>query len=218
MDGIHDLGGMHGFGAVEREEHEPPFHAPWEAAVVALMRAARTAGVYNIDEFRHGIERMVPADYLSFTYFNKWCANYFMLMLDNGTITMEDVKRGNVDDPDPLAAARTLDDALEINSKADASFETEAPTEPGFAVGQTVRTHRHMPGDHTRLPRYARDAHGTIIAHHGCHALPDEGAKGKHVGDHLYTVSFAAAELWGPGANPRDTVTLDLWERYLVPA
>ena len=55
MDGIHDLGGMHGFGPVEREENEPPFHAPWEAAVVALMRASRAAGVYNIDEFRHGV-------------------------------------------------------------------------------------------------------------------------------------------------------------------
>ena len=75
-----------------------------------------------------------------------------------------------------------------------------------------------MPGNHTRLPRYARDTRGTIIAHHGCHFLPDEGAKGNHVGDHLYTVCFAAAELWGPEANPRDTVTLDLWERYLVPA
>ena len=59
---------------------------------------------------------------------------------------------------------------------------------------------------------------GTVIAFHGCHALPDEDAKGKHVGDHLYTVSFGAAELWGPEANPRDTVTLDLWDSHLVPA
>ena len=107
---------------------------------------------------------------------------------------------------------------LRINSNADVSFETEALTEPAFAVNQSVRTRRHMPSNHTRLPRYARDRRGTIIAHHGCHALPDEGAKGNHVGEHLYTVCFAAAELWGPEANPRDTVTLDLWESYLVPA
>jgi nitrile hydratase subunit beta len=75
-----------------------------------------------------------------------------------------------------------------------------------------------MRGSHTGLPRYARDALGTIIALHGCHALPDEGAKGDHVGDHIYTVCFAAAEPWGPEANPRDTVTLDLWESYLVPS
>lgn len=154
---------------------------------------------------------MVPADYLSFAYFNKWCAN-FMLMLDNGTITMEDVKRGHVESPDPPAVAKTLDDALKINSKADFSFEIEAPTEPGFAIGQAVQTHRQMPSNHARLPRYARDARGTIIAHHGCHALPDEGAKGMQVGEHLYTVSFAASDLWGQDTDPRDTVTLDLWK------
>ena len=26
MNGIHDMGGMHGFGPVEREDHEPVFH------------------------------------------------------------------------------------------------------------------------------------------------------------------------------------------------
>jgi hypothetical protein len=81
-----------------------------------------------------------------------------------------------------------------------------------------VRTHDRMPSGHTRLPRYARGASGTVIAHRGCHLLPDEGAKGREVGDHLYTVSFAAPELWGAEANPRDTVALDLWESYLVRA
>ena len=39
MNGVHDLGGMQGFGPVEREENEPVFHAPWEAAMLAIMRA-----------------------------------------------------------------------------------------------------------------------------------------------------------------------------------
>ena len=96
---------------------------------------------------------------------------------------------------------------------------TEAPAaEPAFAVGQAVRTRRRVASDHTRLPRYALDVRGRVIEHHGAHLLPDEGAKGNHVGDHLYTVAFAATELWGPDADPRDSVTLDLWERYLVPA
>jgi len=64
MDGIHDLGGMQGFGPVEREANEPVFHAPWEAEVLAIMRAGGSRGLYNIDEFRHGIERMDPAHYL----------------------------------------------------------------------------------------------------------------------------------------------------------
>ena len=219
MDGIHDLGGMEGFGPVPVKAGDAHFRdiLDWEKRMWGLSRNALAPGI-TIDWFRHGLERMVPADYLRFAYFNKWCANYLMLMLDNGTITMEDVKRGHVNDPNPPAAVKTLDDTLRINSNAAARFETEALSGPAFTTNQGVRTRRHMPSNHTRLPRYARDRRGTIIAHHGCHALPDEGAKGNHVGGHLYTVCFAAAELWGPEANPRDTVTLDLWERYLVPA
>lgn len=221
MDGIHDLGGMEGFGPVPVKTGDAHFRdiEDWEKRMWGLSRwrDALAPGI-TIDWFRHGIERMAPANYLRFSYFNKWCANYFMIMLDNGTITMEDVKRGHVVLPDPPAAAKTLEDTLRINSKSDISFETEALTEPAFLVDQAVRTHRHMPSNHTRLPRYARDALGIIISHHGCHALPDEGAKGIHVGEHLYTVCFTAVELWGSEANPRDTVTLDLWESYLVPA
>jgi nitrile hydratase len=161
---------------------------------------------------------MVPADYLAFPYFKKWCTNYLMLMLDNGTVTMAEVMRGHVEVPGSPAAARTLDDALRINREDCFRFETEATTAPALAVGQAVRTQRRMTGDHTRLPRYARNARGTVIAHHGCHFLPEEGARGNHVGEHLYTVAFAAIELWGSEADPRDSVTLELWESYLVPA
>ena len=74
-----------------------------------------------------------------------------------------------------------------------------------------------MTAGHTRLPAYARDCIGDVIAHHGSHALPDAGARGEEVGEHLYTVRFNALELWGDDANPNDDVTLDLWECYLVP-
>ena len=39
MNGIHDMGGMHGFGRVEREENEPVFHARWEGRVLGISRA-----------------------------------------------------------------------------------------------------------------------------------------------------------------------------------
>ncbi len=219
MDGIHDLGGMEGFGPIPIATGDKDFPglAEWEKRMWGLARNPLAPGI-TIDWFRHGLERMVPADYLSFGYFNKWCANYLMLMLDNGTITMDDVRRGHVENPDPQASPKTLEDVLASTRGADVSFETEAATKPGFAVGDVVKTLPTLPANHTRLPRYARGAKGTVIAYHGAHALPDEGAQGHHVGDHLYTVSFAATELWGEGANPRDTVTLELWECYLVSA
>ena len=92
MDGVHDLGGMHGFGPLEREENEPPFHAPWEATVVAIMRAARAAGLYNIDEFRHGIERMEPAHYLGSSYFEHWLDGIARILAEKGVVTPREME------------------------------------------------------------------------------------------------------------------------------
>src|SRR6266545_1536481 len=87
MDGVHDLGGMQGFGRVERETNEPVFHAPWEAAVLAMMRAAGSRGLYNIDEFRHGIERMEPAEYLRASYYEKWLDGIGRLLVEKGVVS-----------------------------------------------------------------------------------------------------------------------------------
>src|SRR4051812_14179878 len=75
MNGIHDLGGMHGFGPVVREEHEPRFHADWEARVWAMVNEIRARGYYTIDASRYGIERMNPADYLHASYYERWLAS-----------------------------------------------------------------------------------------------------------------------------------------------
>ena len=39
MNGIHDMGGMHGFGPIEVEKDEPVFHHPWEGRVYAIRRS-----------------------------------------------------------------------------------------------------------------------------------------------------------------------------------
>ncbi len=219
MDGIHDLGGMEGFGPIPIEGGDADFAdiEAWEQRMWALNSQMQVDGV-TIDWFRHGIERMVPADYLSFAYFNKWCANYLMLLLDNGVISMEDVRRGTTGDRSAPAPAPTLGDVLATVRKSNRSFAVDQEQPPAFMPGEPVRTLAHIRSDHTRLPRYARGVEGTILTHHGSHLLPDEGAKGRHAGTHLYSVCFKATDLWGSDANPRDTVTLDLWEPYLVPA
>src|SRR5687767_13949610 len=75
MNGVHDMGGMHGFGPIEREANEPLFHAAWEARVWAMVRAVRDQGYYTIDASRYGIERMPPADYLRSSYYERWLAS-----------------------------------------------------------------------------------------------------------------------------------------------
>ncbi len=218
MDGMHDLGGMQGFGPVPVEDadhKDPPYRYDWEMRVWAIVRAGVAKGI-TIDWFRHGIERMVPKDYMTFRYFNKWCTNYLALLIDNGAITREEAIAGRSSTSAPPPEPMSVADVIEANKAMHLSFIVEVPETPVFAVGDKVRTKRRVNSDHARLPRYAASATGVVTAHHGSHALPDRGAKGEHVGEHLYTVEFTASELWGPEANPRDTVRLELWESYLV--
>jgi nitrile hydratase len=215
MDSMHDLGGKQGFGPVPVKAGDAPFSHDWERRMWALARSGIAHGI-TIDWFRHGLERMVPADYLTFPYFKKWVTNYLMLIIDNGAVTMDEVLKGHIATPAAPADPLTLAEVLDRNRASAASFATETDAAPAFAVGDAILTNRHGTTGHSRLPAYARGARGTIITQHGAHALPDKGALGIHAGEHLYTVSFGAPELWGADADPRDTVTLELWESYLV--
>lgn len=220
MDAIHDLGGMQGFGPIPMEGDAKDFAAleTWEKRMWALSRSGIVKGM-TVDWFRHTLERMVPADYLAFPYFKKWCSTYLVLLLDNGDVTLDEVARGHVDVPLPPAAGKTADEILAFNAGAATKFDGPSSSAPAFAVGQAVRTLRlPPPGAHSRLPRYARGVQGTIVAQHGAHVVPERSAEGQHVYQALYTVVFSARELWGGEANPHDDVTLDLWESYLVPA
>ena len=219
MDGIHDLGGVEGFGPVPVKSGDKDFRdlEDWEKRAFALNWSPIAPGS-TIDWFRHGLERMVPADYLSFSYFQKWCTNDLIRMLDNGTITLEDVRRGHVENPIAPPPAMTVEDAVADVAASAFSFARETLQRPAYSVGDSVRARRRINANHTRLPRYVRGLEGAVLAHHGAHVLPDRNAEGVEVSEHLYTVSFRAITLWGEGSNPRDDVTLDLWESYLVPA
>ena len=60
MNGVHDMGGMDGFGKVEAEPNEPPFHARWEGRVLAMQRAMGYAGAWHIDDSRFAQETLPP--------------------------------------------------------------------------------------------------------------------------------------------------------------
>lgn len=215
MDGIHDLGGKQGFGPIPIGDNEG-FHDDWERRMWAMARGGINPPGMIIDWFRHGLERMVPLDYLSFSYFNKWCANYYMLLVDAGFCTMQEALTGHAESPVAPAKAINVDDVLAANRAACVDFSTEIEAPPRFSLGDSVTTKQRIRRHHTRLPAYARGVTGTVITHHGAHFLADDGADGIHKGQHLYTVAFSAPDLWGPQSNPKDTVTLELWESYFV--
>ena len=218
MNGIHDLGGMHGFGPVDRDPNEPPFHGRWEAAVVAIMRATRGARIYNIDEFRHAIERMPAARYLASTYFERWLDGILRILDEKGVVTAAemDARTGALEAPRAPVARPAVDHTAMQHS--DSPFRTTtAPSR--FAPGDAVVGRNVHPTGHTRLPRYARGKRGVIAAVRGYHVFPDTHAHG--LGEqpqHVYAVRFDARELWGEAAEPRQFVYLDLWESYLDPA
>jgi nitrile hydratase len=215
MDGIHDLGGRQGFGPIAVTDNDPAFPEEWEGRAYAMVQSVGDPGS-TIDWFRHIVELLPPDAYMTEPYFQKWQFVQLIELLQTGMIELDEVLGKKPVSSATPATPKSLDEILGVIHDKNYSFERDPGAEPRFAVGDRVRTKRHMHEGHTRLPGYARDCSGVVIACHGGHALPDAGARGEHVGEHLYTVCINAREMWGDDANPRDEVTLDLWESYLV--
>jgi nitrile hydratase beta subunit len=219
MNGVHDMGGMHGLGPIAPEQNEPVWHAPWESRVFALSRAIGAWGRWNVDASRQQIEQMPAADYLRVTYYEKFLYGMTENSIRHGLFTREEVATGQPDPhapkaTPPLTAAQVAEVMLRGGPKTRA-----VERQPRFQIGDAIVTRNIHPLTHTRLPRFARGKAGVIIARHGAHVFPDSNAlfQGENA-QPLYTVKFAARTLWGEAANPRDSVCLDLWEDYLDPA
>jgi nitrile hydratase len=218
MDGIHDMGGMHGFGKVEPEPNEPVFHAPWEGRTMALNRALGYTGIWTIDQTRYGIERLPPDVYLNSSYYKKWAMRLENLLIEKGLIGADELKAGHALRPGKQLK-RTLAAADVPNTLSRGSFTRPAQSAARFKPGDSVRTKNIHPETHTRLPRYARDRVGVIEAVRGCHVFPDTAAIGK--GDNpqwLYTLLFDGRELWGKDSDPTLKVSIEAFEPYLDPA
>jgi len=224
MNGVHDLGGMQGFGPVAREANEPVFHADWEGAVLAMNIAAMTQRLYNVDEFRHGVERMGAERYLATSYYEHWLASIETLLVEKGVVSRAELEARTaavLADPD-LPLPRRPDPALLARMReairTGAAATSEAQPRARFRPGDRVVTRNMHPPGHTRLPRYARGRRGVIERVHGVFTLPDSHAHGRgRQPQPLYGVAFASGELWGEAAGRRERVSLDLWEPYLEP-
>jgi nitrile hydratase subunit beta len=214
---IHDMGGMHGFGPVEPEPNEPPFHEKWEGRVLAMQRAMGFTGLWTIDAGRASLEALAPFEYMRSSYYRRWFLGLERRVVGHGLVA-----------EDEIAAGRSLRPGIRLNRKmnvADAghppltNFARPAPGLARFKAGDLVQTKNINPATHTRLPRYARGKAGTVEAVRGCHVFPDTAALG--AGDNpqwLYAVVFSARELWGEDADPSVKVSIEAFEPYLLPA
>jgi nitrile hydratase beta subunit len=217
MNGIHDMGGMHGMGPVRAEVNEPVFHAPWEARVYALTRAISAWRKWNIDTGRFYIERIAPADYLRMSYYEKWFTRLAELLVKTRMVSPDEIETGVPAPGSPKLSPPLHADqvpAVALNRNIEPSHDPAV--RPRFKAGQRVRARNLHPTGHTRLPRYARGKTGKIERDHGVYNFPDTNADGRGPKrQHVYSVRFAARELWGEQASPRDFVHLDLWDDYL---
>jgi nitrile hydratase subunit beta len=215
VNGVHDMGGMDGFGKVEPEPNEPTFHAAWEARVMAMMRAMGAAGAWNIDMSRFSREALPPDVYLSSSYYRKWHLGMEQLLLDRGFVAKDELAAGRAIHPAKPLKRKLTPESVEKSLKR-GSFGRPPPAPARFAIGDRVRARNIHPPTHTRLPRYVRGHVGVVELIHGCHVFPDSAAL--DLGEDpkwLYTVRFEASELWGADADPTVKVSIDAFEPYL---
>jgi hypothetical protein len=192
MDGVHDMGGMHGFGPVPIEHDAPVFRERWEGRVA--MMARRLMANTTVDHFRYTIEQMPPAAYLSSRYFERWLWAAERMAAEQGLLD-----GSGHPDPEPSPTG-----------------EPAGP--PRYADGQTVRVGNPVTTMHTRVPRYIRNHVGTVIRRSCVWPHPTtSAATGRHGSmEHVYSVAFPASELFGATAD--HTLVVDVWERDLEEA
>ena len=206
MDGIHDLGGMEGFGPVDAPADEPVFGEDWERRAfrvnLAVLMAVQPGGA----RFRHSIERMDPAHYLASSYYEHWLTGVSTLAVEAGVVSREELER--------RAGGRFPLSRPERGSPP--AIPEPDRTEPRFAVGDRVRVREWHPLGHTRAPRYVQGKRGVVERLDGAYNLPDvEAHGGGLVLDPTYCVRFTSRELWGEGGSGGEVMHVDLWERYL---
>jgi nitrile hydratase beta subunit len=188
MDGIHDLGGKQGFGRVRHSPAAPVFHEPWDKRVNALYSLAVKLGLFNMDEYRHAIERMEPRHYLSASYYERSLTSLATLCVEKGIVPLDELER-----------------------LAGGAFPLALPSAPGrsnaamrerFARGDRVRvTTDHVPG-HVRMPAYIRGKVGVVVSESPAYPFPDAQAHGVPSADEpTYDVRFSAAQLWPSSAD-----------------
>jgi len=221
MDGVHDMGGMHGFGRAVWPGADAAYHERWEPRVFAIQILVGLERLGAGPGGRPVREEMDPAQYLAASYYERWLYSAEQRLLRKGTISpgeieamMERLSAGETEPEhhDHAMAERILADLR-------TPMPMGAPAEdPRFDPGQRVRVKRMHPPGHTRCPRYVRGAVGAIEGVRGADRLPDRSVYGEQVDpEPVYSVGFSSEELWGPAEEPAWTVSLDLWESYLEP-
>ena len=160
MNGIHDMGGMHGLGEIGYRVNEPGFHEPWELRAFALVQAMGTGGL------RSHIERISAADYLRMGYYERWYTALVSRTIETGVVTLSEVQSGRADPTSVKATtALTPADARELPFRPPRPSKTSSlprsfMSETACAAG----TYIHPPTRECRVTLVARWVSWSAIA------------------------------------------------------
>ncbi len=220
MDGIHDMGGMMGFGVVAHQTDEPLFHDDWERVAFGLLLQASGRVGFSDDHLRAHIERIPPLAYLQASYYERWIRALESFLEERGLLSSAAVEAcmAGMAGPTRPAGGRgaTLDDIEEAVAGGASTRRDGAGTPARFRSGDRVRVLNEHPCHHTRAPRYTRGRIGEVVRDHGVFVYPDTHARDLgECPEHCYTVTFGAHELWGAHTPLSDVVNVDLYESYL---
>ncbi len=223
MNGIHDMGGLHGFGRVDVDVNEPVFHSEWESRVFCITQVLDTLGIWNLDEHRHEIELMSTVDYLSAGYYGRWLFAMERLLDRKGIISSAEMEHHLAEYTRDVRHYRPLDNAqrhwplTEQEKVRWGAWRKELQVTARFSEQQTVRVRNIHPAGHTRVTNYARGKIGTIThVYDQPWVFPDTRAhyQGEHV-QPVYSVRFSAQILWGMQAEADVFNHIDLSEDHL---
>jgi len=204
MDGIHDMGGRQGFGPVRYTLDAPAFHTNWEIRANSLYAFAVRRGIFNMDEYRHAIERMEPRHYLAAGYYERSLTSLATLLVEKSIVTREELEeraRGHV----PLA-------------RPSASGRTNAAMRERFQPGDRVRVRSDYVPGHMRMPGYIRGKTGVVVSESPAYPFPDAQAHAIEAEDEpTYDVRFATEDLWPQSADAA-LVHVAVFQSYLESA
>lgn len=210
---------MDGTGALDIEANEPVFHHDWERKVFSFALALIGARYFGLDEVRHAVERMPPADYLLAPYYETWLYGMTSLLLEKNVLTPEELEAGRSMRPDNGKLLPPFSRPMaEYIMNHPVPTMVDADLAPRFKPGDAVVARNFHPAGHTRLPRYARGKRGIVEEVYGIFPFSDSVAHGgPERPQHVYSVCFTARELWGGDAPAGDSVSIDLFDDYLDP-
>ena len=204
MDGLHDLGGRQGFGPVRHTPDAAVFHEDWEKRINALYGLGVRLGIFNMDEYRHAIERMEPRHYMNAGYYERTLTSLATLCVEKGVLTRR-----------------------ELEERAEGLFPLALPLGPGrsnepgrrgYQVGDRVRVRNDHVAGHVRMPGYVRGKTGIVVSESPCYPFPDAHAHGMTAQDEpTYDVRFRSIDLW-PDAADDALVHVGVFQSYLEPA